>query len=356
MGTFNWHFYHNRRVFITGHTGFKGTWLTFLLLMLGADVTGFSSGFPTREGEALFNALQLSAHIRDLRGDVRDLKALQKALVTSKPEIVLHLAAQPLVLASYEDPVTTYTTNVMGTVHLLEAVRRTKEVCSVLNITTDKVYENKEWAWGYRENEPLDGYDPYSNSKSCAELVTHSYVKSFFKDGPAVSTMRAGNVIGGGDFSKNRIVPDCIRSALCHKVIRLRSPNSTRPYQHVLEPLCAYLILAGAQMEKPKLSGWYNVGPEDCDCVTTGQLATLFCDIWGEDVRWESTYVNTPHEANFLKLDSTKLKTMLSWSPRWHVHKAVEETIAWAKAYVRGEDISAVMKHQITTFMGTEHI
>lgn len=306
MERFDLSFYRGKRVFVTGHTGFKGMWLSLLLLSLGAEVTGFSAGFQTAEGERLFSALRLGKRICDVRGDVRDLAALRAALAASHAEIVLHLAAQPLVFESYRDPVATYATNVMGTVHLLEAVREAGTVRSVLNVTTDKVYENKEWVWGYREDEPLDGFDPYSNSKSCSELVTHAYVRSFFaaEDAPAVSTMRAGNVIGGGDFSENRIVPDCIRAAARGEVIRLRSPHSTRPYQHVLEPLFAYLLLAGAQAETPALAGWYNVGPDECDCVETGALATLFCKTWGEGARWESVMADTPHEASFLKLDS----------------------------------------------------
>ena len=234
------------------------------------------------------------------------MAAMQKTFKEAQPEIVLHLAAQPIVIESYRDPVRTYSTNVMGTVNILECVRQSETVKSFLNITTDKVYKNNEWVWGYRENEPLDGFDPYSNSKSCSELVTHAYVRSFFaaEDAPAVSTMRAGNVIGGGDFSENRIVPDCIRAAARGEVIRLRSPHSTRPYQHVLEPLFAYLLLAGAQAETPALAGWYNVGPDECDCVETGALATLFCKAWGEGARWESVMADTPHEASFLKLDS----------------------------------------------------
>ena len=345
-------FYRGKRVFVTGHTGFKGTWLSKMLEGFGAEVTGYSLPSPTAEGAQVFERSGTEAGMHSVIGDIRDLAALQKAFAEARPEIVLHLAAQPIVIESYRDPVGTYSTNVMGTVNVLECVRRTDSVRSFLNVTTDKVYENKEWAWGYRENEPLDGYDPYSNSKSCSELVTHSYQKSFFADRDcAISTARAGNVIGGGDFSPNRIVPDSVRAAYARKPIEVRNPYSTRPYQHVLEPLYAYLMIAQAQYEDRKYAGWYNVGPDDCDCVTTGQLVDLFCKIWGEGLRWENQSTDGPHEARFLKLDCSKLKTVFGWQPHWHIDTAIEKTVEWAKAWQKDADIASIMEKQIREFM-----
>ena len=264
------------------------------------------------------------------------------------PELVFHLAAQPIVRDSYKDPVYTYETNVMGTVNLLECVRLFPCVRSVLNVTTDKVYENREWEYGYRECDPLDGYDPYSNSKSCSELVTHSYKKSFFQNNPcAVSTARAGNVIGGGDFANDRIIPDCVRAMGRKQEIVVRNPDSIRPYQHVLEPLFVYLQIVQRQYEDRMVEGYYNVGPDDCDCVTTGQLATVFCELWGQEARWVSQGDGGPHEANFLKLDCSKLKHVLGWRPRWNIREALELTVEWSKAYLEGEEILAVMDRQI---------
>ena len=285
-------------------------------------------------------------------GDVRDLAHLMEVFDQAQPELVLHLAAQPIVRTSYEQPVYTYETNVMGTVNILECVRTHPCVKSFLNVTTDKVYENKEWAWGYRENEPLDGYDPYSNSKSCSELVTHSYKSSFFQDGrTAISTARAGNVIGGGDFARDRIIPDCVRAAADKRPIIVRNPYSTRPYQHVLEPVMAYLMIAQKQYEDPTLADWYNVGPDDCDCVTTGELTTLFCRAWGDGMTWENrSEANAPHEANFLKLDCSKIKTTFGWTPRWHMQEAIQKTVEWSKVWMDGGDVPAVMRKQIREF------
>ena len=269
---------------------------------------------------------------------------------------MFHLAAQPIVRESYKDPVGTYETNVMGTVNILEAMRQTKSVKSFLNVTTDKVYKNNEWEWGYREIDELDGYDPYSNSKSCSELVTHSYEKSFLKEaGVAVSTARAGNVIGGGDFALDRIIPDCVRAAMAGKVIEVRNPYSTRPYQHVLEPLTAYLLIAARQWKEPELAGWYNVGPDDCDCLTTGELVDLFCSCWGEGLRWENKSEKGPHEANFLKLDCSRLKSRMGWAPRWHIPQAVDATVEWTKGWLAGEDIGTIMDRQILTFRKEEY-
>ena len=269
-------FYKGKRVFLTGHTGFKGAWLSRILVNAGAVLTGYSLEPPTNPN--LFELADLEGKMTSVIGDVRDFASLKAAFDTAQPEIVFHLAAQPIVLTSYEQPHYTYETNVMGTVNILECVRLCDSVRSVLNVTTDKVYENNESGRPIKENEPLDGYDPYSNSKSCSELVTHSYKRSFFdKNGVAVSTARAGNVIGGGDFADNRIIPDCVRAAIASDVITVRNPNSVRPYQHVLDPLYAYLMIAAAQYENPALADYYNVGPDERDCLTTGELATLFC-------------------------------------------------------------------------------
>lgn len=350
-------FYKGKRVLVTGHTGFKGSWLCRILVLAGAQVTGYSLEAPTQPN--LFSLAGLDEHMQSTVGDIRDFEALKAEFDNTRPEIVLHLAAQPIVRDSYKEPRDTYETNVMGTVNLLECVRISDTVRSVLNVTTDKVYHNKEWIWGYRENDSLDGYDPYSNSKSCSELVTHSYVSSFFSgdSAPAVSTARAGNVIGGGDFANDRIIPDCVRAMQAGRAIRVRNPYSIRPYQHVLEPLFAYLMIAARQYEDKRLSGWYNVGPDDCDCVTTGQLVNLFCDKWGAGARWENqAETNAPHEANFLKLDCSKIKAVLGWKPAWHIDEAVEMTVRWSKRWLAGEDIPAVMDEQISTYCKGEDI
>ena len=293
--------------------------------------------------------------MKSITGDIRDLSKLREVYDRSNSEVVLHLAAQPIVRTSYEQPVYTYETNVMGTVNLLECIRTAgAPPRSVVIITTDKVYENKEWAWGYRENEPLDGYDPYSNSKSCAELAVHSYVNSFFKNSStAVSTARAGNVIGGGDFARDRIIPDCIRAAQAGEPVIVRNPYSTRPYQHVLEPLFAYLMIAQGQHRDKALAGWYNVGPDECDCVTTGQLVELFKEKWGKGFAWiDQTEINAPHEADFLKLDCSKLKSVFGWRPQWHIGEAVGRTVDWTKAWLGGKDVPAEMDQQIRQYMG----
>jgi len=352
MNVMDLDFYQGKRVFVTGHTGFKGSWLCRVLVNAGAEVTGYSLPAPTEPN--LFSLSGLVGQMTSVTGDIRDLPALKAAYAAANPEIVLHLAAQPIVRTSYEQPVYTYETNVMGTVNLLECVRTSREpVKSVVVITTDKVYENREWVWGYRENEPLDGYDPYSNSKSCAELAVHSYVNSFFKNSStAVSTARAGNVIGGGDFARDRIIPDCVRAAQEGQPVIVRNPYSTRPYQHVLEPIFAYLMIARRQYENPNLAGWYNVGPDDCDCVTTGDLVELFCQAWGDGMSWENhAEENAAHEAAFLKLDSTKIKTTFGWQPRWHIREAVEKTVEWSKAWMTEKSIPEVMDRQVAAFL-----
>lgn len=353
--SFDLSFYKGKRVFVTGHTGFKGSWLCKILSNYGAVVTGYSLEPPTTP--SLFEIAGIESDIKSVIGDIRNYDNLKAAFDEAQPEIVLHLAAQPIVRDSYKDPAYTYETNVMGTVNILECVRNSSCVKSFLNVTTDKVYLNKEWNWGYRENEELDGYDPYSNSKSCSELVTHSYKNSFFGDASvAISTARAGNVIGGGDFANDRIIPDCIRAAVEHKDIIVRNPFSTRPYQHVLEPLYAYLMIAAMQYEDNKFAGYYNVGPDDCDCFQTGALVDLFVKHWGDGLKWINRYDGGPHEANFLKLDCSKLKATFDWKPHWNLDKAIEKVVEWSKCWIDNGDIRACMDSQITEFLQAEQL
>lgn len=365
----NLDFYKNKKILITGHTGFKGSWMCKALVNAGAQVTGYALKAPTEP--SLFAMCGVGSQMNSVEGDIRDRKHLLQVFEEVKPEIVIHMAAQPIVRDSYKDPVYTYETNVMGTVNICEAVRRTPSVKSFVNVTTDKVYLNKEWQWGYRENEELNGFDPYSNSKSCSELVTSSYKNSFFtdeeyqkqynQDAPAVSTCRAGNVIGGGDFANDRIIPDCIRAVSAGKEIVVRNPYSTRPYEHVLEPVMAYLMIAAAQYEDKSLASSYNVGPDDSDCWTTGELVQLFCDKWNAAVSdatglnkasWVNKHDGGPHEANFLKLDCSKLKTTFDWKPSWNVDKTMEKIVEWSVGYLQGEDVSQIMDRQIAEFLG----
>ena len=346
-------YYDGRSVLVTGSTGFKGAWLCRILTHLGAQVTGFALEPPTTP--SLFDIAHVADEVDQVTGDVRDLDAMQAAFAKACPQTVLHLAAQPLVIDGYDRPRYTYETNVMGTVNVLECVRGDKGVTSFLNVTTDKVYENLERpGYGYREDDKLDGYDPYSNSKSCSEIVTHSYAKSFFSDGRcAVSTVRAGNVIGGGDFAANRIVPDCVRAVQSGEPLVIRNPNSVRPFQHVLEPLFIYITLAAAQDEDASKAGWYNVGPDDVDCVTTGRLVELFARAWGEGFTYETKRVDGPHEANFLKLDNAKVKRELGWRPVLGIKTAIDETVSWSRAWLEDGDVAAtkVMDQQIDDYL-----
>lgn len=345
-------FYRGRRVFLTGHTGFKGSWMSRVLVNAGAVLTGYALEPPTSPG--LFDLAGLEGRMNSVIGDVRDYTALRAAFEAARPEIVIHMAAQPIVRESYRDPRGTYETNVMGTVNLLECVRNTDCVRSLLNVTTDKVYLNREWPWGYREDEALDGFDPYSNSKSCAELATHSYKNSFFSGpgAPAISTARAGNVIGGGDFARDRIIPDCVRAATEGRDIVVRNPFSTRPYQHVLEPVTTYLMIARRQWEDPSLAGWYNVGPDESDCVTTGELVDLFVARWGNGVRRADLADSRgPHEAGFLKLDCSKIRAVFGWRPTWHIDEAVTMTCAWTKVWQAGGDVPGEMDREIAAFL-----
>lgn len=362
---FNMGFYRGKRVLVTGHTGFKGTWMCKVLINAGAIVTGYALEAPTTP--SLYEICGIGKHLISINGDMRDLQHLIQVFEECKPEIVIHMAAQPIVRESYKNPVYTYETNVMGTVNICEAVKQTPSVRSFVNVTTDKVYLNKEWQWGYRENEELNGYDPYSNSKSCSELITSSYKKSFFTNdyyekqygrgaiAPSITTCRAGNVIGGGDFANNRIIPDCIKAASMGREIIVRNPYSIRPYQHVLEPVMVYLLIAQKQYLEKEYEGCYNVGPDDTDCWTTGDLVTLFCNKWnavnGTSITWKNVYDRGPHEANFLKLDCSKLKTVFRWNPIWNVECAMEKIIEWTVCYNQGGNIDGIMDKQIKEFL-----
>lgn len=348
-------FFRNKRILITGHTGFKGAWLSKTLINAGADVTGYALEPPSNP--SLFEMSEIGKELESIIGDIRDYENLQNSFNKLQPDIVIHLAAQPIVRDSYAKPRYTYETNVMGTVNLLECIRQNNCVKSFLNVTTDKVYQNKEWARGYKEEDCLNGHDPYSNSKSCSEILTNSYKKSFFEETDVrVSTARAGNVIGGGDFAKDRIIPDCVRALKIKKDIIVRNPNSIRPYQHVLEPLYAYLMIVKMQYEDIKYQGYYNVGPEECDCIPTGKLVDLFCRKWeeltGEKQEWINKYEGGPHEANFLKLDCSKLKSTFGWMPSWNIETALEKTVKWTKVYLDGGNIPLIMDKQIDEFFG----
>lgn len=347
-------FYKGKKVLITGHTGFKGTWLCAVLKSIGAEVSGYALEAPTNP--SLFDMLDMAEGMHSHIGDIRDLDAMKKVFAEEKPEIVIHMAAQPLVRESYIDPVGTYATNVMGTVNVLECCRHTDSVKSIVNVTTDKVYRNNEWDKGYVETDILCGYDPYSNSKSCSELVTDSYKNSFLNElDIPTSTVRAGNVIGGGDFATDRIIPDCIRAAEKGEEIIVRNPYSTRPYQHVLEPLMVYLTVAMEQYNNHSLADCYNVGPNDDNCVSTGELVTLFCDVWGkargENISWINKHDGGPHEAGFLKLDSSKLKATFGWEPRWNMQTTMEKIVEWTICMFDGGDIKGCMRKQIEEYM-----
>ena len=344
-------FYKNKKVLITGHTGFKGTWLSKILINAGAKVLGYSLEAPTNP--SLFWLSNVENQMISIIGDIRDFMCLKKAFEDFQPEIVMHLAAQPIVRDSYKNPLYTYETNVIGTANVCECVRLTPSVKSFLNVTTDKVYLNDDIPdHPFKEDEPLDGYDPYSNSKSCSELVTHSYKKSFFKDmNVAVSTARAGNVIGGGDFANDRIIPDCIRAVEKGEDIIVRNPYSTRPYQHVLEPLYIYLEICEKQYKDRKYEGYYNVGPDDCDCINTGDLVTLFCNKCGNNIKWINKHDGGPHEAAFLKLDNQKIKDTFGWTPKWHINECMDKVVRFTKIYFDNiENVPFEMDKEIKEF------
>jgi CDP-glucose 4,6-dehydratase len=353
VGVVDLGFYKNKKIFITGHTGFKGTWFCRILLKARADITGFALEPPTVP--SLFEQTKTAEDIDSISGDVRNREALIKAIQDARPDIVFHFAAQPLVRLSYREPVATYETNMMGTVNVLEALRLSAGVHSFVNVTTDKVYENREWHWGYRENETLNGYDPYSNSKSCSDIISAGYRNSFFSgpDAPSISTARSGNVIGGGDYAEDRIIPDCVRSVRAGKSIIVRNPHSIRPYQHVLECLSGYLLLAEKQYRDKSIEGAYNFGPDESDCVSTGKVADLFCGCWGTGASWINRGDTGPHEANFLKLDCSKAKALLGWKPRWNIKTAVEKVVEFAGS---GSDVErlACIERQIEEYFEDE--
>ena len=343
-------FWKGKRVFLTGHTGFKGSWMCRILINNGAELTGYALEPATNPN--LFSICDVEKNMVSVIGDIRDKNNLINAFNKATPEVVIHMAAQPIVRESYINPAYTYEVNVMGTVNILECVRLHEGVKSFLNVTTDKVYQNNEWHWGYRETDILNGYDPYSNSKSCSELVTNSYKNSFFSDSKtAISTARSGNVIGGGDFSNDRIIPDCVRAAVTNEAIIVRNPQSVRPYQHVLDPLFAYLMITERQYNDINFASQYNIGPDDCDCVSTGELANLFCNAWGKNQSWDRKNTDGPHETGFLKLDCSKLKNVFDWQPRWNINTAVEKTIEWTRNYLESKSVCDIMDNQIDEFI-----
>lgn len=348
-------FWAGKSVLLTGHTGFKGSWLSLWLQSLGAKVVGYALQPPTNP--SLFATANVAEGMTSIEGDVRDLSALTNVFEKYQPEIVIHMAAQALVRRSYTSPVETYSTNVMGTVNLLEAVRNTGSVKVVVNVTSDKCYENREWIWGYRENEPMGGYDPYSNSKGCAELVASAYRASFFnpdqyaKHRVAVASVRAGNVIGGGDWAEDRLIPDIMRAIVQGKPVQIRSPHAIRPWQHVLEPLSGYLVLAQKLHENGAAfsEGW-NFGPNDEDAKPVSWIVDRLTKTWGEGAAWALDGGNHPHEAHYLKLDCSKAKARLGWHPRWHLDEALEAIVEWHRAHQAGSNMREITLRQIAAY------
>lgn len=352
-------FWTGKKVFVTGHTGFKGSWLCLWLQQLGAEVIGYALQPPTNP--SLFEVANVARGMNSIISDIRDGKTLTKAMNDAVPDIVIHMAAQPLVRYSYIEPVETYSTNVMGTVHLLEAVRQTPSVRSVVNVTSDKCYENKEWVWGYRESEAMGGFDPYSNSKGCAELVTSAYRNSFFnpakysEHGVAIATGRAGNVIGGGDWAEDRLIPDILRAIFEGRPVVIRNPNAIRPWQHVLEPLSGYLQLAQKLYEKgvDYADGW-NFGPRDEDAQPVQWIVERLTQQWGDGASWQLDQGNHPHEAHYLKLDCSKAKMRLDWQPRWDLGRTLEMIVEWQRAYLAQENMRELTLKQIADYQ--EHV
>jgi CDP-glucose 4,6-dehydratase len=348
-------FWRGKRVLLTGHTGFKGSWLALWLQSMGSHVVGYALAPPTHP--SLFEIAGVAQGMTSIIGDIRDLAKLQAVFAEHKPEIVIHMAAQPLVRYSYENPVETYATNVMGTVHLLEAVRNTPGVKAVVNITTDKCYENREWAWGYRENEPMGGYDPYSNSKGCAELVSASYRSSFFnanqyaQHGVALATVRAGNVIGGGDWAQDRLIPDILAAFEQGRKVDIRNPHAIRPWQHVMEPLRGYLTLAERLFAQgPSFAEGWNFGPNDEDAKPVGWIVEQMATLWGADARWQIDTSAHPHEAHYLKLDISKARSQLDWHPALRLNDALKLIIGWSRQRQAGADMRALTLAQIHTY------
>jgi CDP-glucose 4,6-dehydratase len=349
-------FWKGKKIFVTGHTGFKGSWLCLWLNRLDARVTGYALNPPTNP--SLYELCRTDKLVRTTIADIRDGALLTKVMQAAEPEVVIHMAAQPLVRDSYKIPVDTYSINVMGTVNLFEAVRATKSVKAVINVTTDKCYENKEWVWGYRENEPMGGYDPYSNSKACSELVTMAYRSSYFNEkdyathGVAIASARAGNVIGGGDWALDRLIPDFIRAILKKEKVLIRNPYAVRPWQHVLEPLSGYLLLAQKLvLEGPRFNGGWNFGPDDNDAKPVSWLVERLCAKWGNGASYSISKAVHPHEAHYLKLDCSKAKTELGWQPQWDLEKAIDSIVEWTQIYIAREDVAAICTRQIDDYI-----
>jgi CDP-glucose 4,6-dehydratase len=343
-------FWRSRRVLVTGHTGFKGSWLCLWLQSLGAEVIGYSAGSPS--SPCMYELAEVGAGMTSIEGDIRDTEAVRDAFAAQRPDVVIHMAAQPLVRRSYVDPVGTYASNVMGTVNVLDAVRQTEEVRAAINVTTDKVYENREWEWGYREDEPKGGRDPYSNSKACSELVTSAYRESFFgaDSRVAVATARAGNVIGGGDWGEDRLIPDIMRAAIHREELLIRNPDAIRPWQHVLNPLSGYLRLAESLWESDELADGWNFGPDEGDARPVRAIIERLSELWGEPIPWRHDGGSHPHEAMYLRLDSSKARVRLGWRPRWDLDQALSSIVWWYKALHAGEDLREVSLRQIDEF------
>lgn len=342
-------FWRGRRVLVTGHTGFKGAWLSLWLKSMGANVIGYA--LKTSTTPNLFEVANVGQGMQSIIGDIRNLDSILGTLTAAQPEIVFHLAAQALVADGYRDPVNTFATNVQGTVHLLESVRATPSVQVVVVVTSDKCYENREWLWPYREDEPLGGYDPYSSSKACTEIVTSAYSRSFLCDAKiSVATARAGNVIGGGDWSPNRLIPDLLAAFAENRSAEIRRPDSIRPWQHVLDALAGYLILAQQISNKPELSDGWNFGPEQSDCLPVGEIASRIATNWGEGACWHKKAITYPHEANTLRLDISKARYALGWRPTWSIDEALRATANWHKAWLQTKDMKKYTLEQIKEF------
>ena len=346
-------FWRGKRIFVTGHTGFKGSWLSLMLSRLNTRATGYALEPPSAPN--LFDLARVGECIDDIRGDIRDLDHLRTAMTAVAPEIVIHMAAQPLVRAAYDDPVTTYATNVMGTVNVLEAARATPSVRAVLIVTTDKCYENKDWVWGYRETDALGGHDPYSNSKACAELVASAYRDSFFSKAGDVKVLsaRAGNVIGGGDFAADRIVPDAFRAFIAGRSLHIRNPVAVRPWQHVLEPLTGYLMLIEAAMSgAAHIDGGWNFGPGGASEQSVEALVTRFIEAFDKKARWTHDQGEHPHEANLLRLDTAKAREILGWSPLLDFAETVDWTAQWYRNLADRGDVIEKTMHQVDSYLG----